>query len=389
MVERECTKKSKAFLSLKDVYENRERSVAGIKASGKKVIWTFGGNVPDEVIYAAGMVPVRGWGCPRPWPEADKYLELSFGDMWRSLFESIMNGERRGLMDGLVFSSNLTMLGKLYSYISTISAREPERGLPKTALIDYEVMDQSYIFFDRNCLNTQEFAGLMEQWSGIKITDEALHEAIATYNEYRQALRAFLDLRRGENCRVTGCEALTVIGATLVMEKTKCIPLLLKLVEDAETWPVVDGVRVFYTGSQQESTLVYSMIEAAGGNVVGEDHDWGDRVADHDIKDILIYPLDAITERCTYMLPNSERSRVKVRAKLIPELIRAAGAEAFLVYMNFNDEAYIWDYPTQKKVLDAEGISSYLVTKQTIPLKDAPGVQEGLNEFISSVRREG
>jgi len=387
-MERECTKESKAYRFFKDVYENREGSVAKLKASGKKVIWTFGGNVPEEVIYAAGMVPVRGWGCPRPWNEADKYLELSFGDVWRSLFDTIMNGERRDLMDGLVFTSNLTMLTKLYSYISTIRKREPERKLPPIALIDYEVMDQSYIFFDRNCRNTKEFAKEMEEWSGSEIADEALYRAIAIYNEYRQALRAFLDLRRGESCRVTGCEALTVIGATLVMEKTECIPLLRELLEDAKTWPVVDGVRIFYTGSQQENTAVYSMIEAAGGNVVGEDHDWGDRVADHDIKSILIYPLDAITERCTYMMPNSEKCRVKTRAKLIPELIQAAGAEAFLVYMNFNDEAFIWDYPTQKKILDAQGIPSYLITKQGIPVKNPEAVQAGLNDFVASIRRE-
>ena len=385
---RECTAGSKAFAALKAAYDDRAASVRKIKATGKKVIWTFSGNVPDEVIYAAGMIPIRGWGAPPPWKEADKWLELSFGPIWRSIFETVMNGEHRDLMDGVVFATNYTMLGKLYDYIGWIVDREPERNLPPLAMVDYEVMERDYLFYERNCKDTAKFAKQMEEWSGKTITDEDLFGAIAVYNEYRQALREFLELRKGENSRITGSEALTVVGATLVMDKAECIPLLRELTKDAAEWPVVEGVRVFYTGSQQENTELYDMIEAAGGNVVGEDHDWGDRVAAQDVKGILKYPLESITERYWYLMPNSEKSHIATRVKLVPEWIRASGAEAFLVYMNYNDESFFWDYPTQKKLLDAEGIASHLIAKQRIPLVNPEGLRDELNQFIASVRKE-
>jgi len=385
---RECAGNCEPYVTLKNAYDNRAASVKKIKDTGKKVVWTFSGNVPDEVIYAAGMIPIRAWGSPAPWEEADRYLELSFGPVWRALFDTVMNGKYRDLMDGLVFSTNFTMLEKMYNYLRWINDREPERNLPPIALIDYEVMERDYLFFDRNCKNTEEFAREMEAWSGTTITDEALRNAISLYNEYRQALRDFLALRKGEDSRITGSEALTVVGATLVMEKERCIPLLRALTQEAAKWPIVDGVRLFYTGSQQENTELYRMIEGCGGNVVGEDHDWGDRVADLDIKDTLKFPLDCITERYWYLMPNSEKSRVKLRAELVPEWIRTCGAEAFLVYMYYNDEAYFWDYPTQKKKLDTEKIPSHLIAKQRIPLVNSEELRDELGQFIASVRRE-
>ena len=389
MSNRECAAGSEAYLALKSAYDDRAAAVKQIKDTGKKVIWTFSGNVPDEVIYAAGMIPIRGWGAPAPWKEADKYLELSFGPVWRALFETVMSGTYRDLMDGIVFSTNYTMLGKLHDYMGWILAREPERNLPPITMIDYEVMERDYLFFDRNCKDTEQFAEKMEEWSGRKIGEEDLRAAIALYNEYRQALRAFLALRKGPEARVTGTEALTVIGATLVMEKERCIPLLRQLTKEAAGWPKVDGVRIFYTGSQQENTELYSLIEACGGNVVGEDHDWGDRVSAEDVKDTLRFPLDDITQRYWNLMPNSEKSHIKTRVKLVPEWIRDRGAEAFLVYMYYNDEAFFWDFPSQKRVLDPAGIPSHLIAKQRIPLNEPEKLADELKAFIASVRKEG
>ena len=88
-----------------------------------------------------------------------------------------------------MFSTNYTMLGKLHDYIGWILAREPERNLPPITMIDYEVMERDYLFFDRNCKDTAQFAEKMEAWSGRKITEDDLRASIALYNEYRQALQ--------------------------------------------------------------------------------------------------------------------------------------------------------------------------------------------------------
>ena len=75
------------------------------KNSGKKTVWTLGCDVPDEIIIAAGMLPVRLSGKYENQPNADKYLENSFGPDWRAMFEKIMCGESKGLYDFITFPS--------------------------------------------------------------------------------------------------------------------------------------------------------------------------------------------------------------------------------------------------------------------------------------------
>lgn len=383
-MEREIALESPAYAALRNVYCNREHTLQALKLSGKKVIWVFGATVPEEIIYAAGMIPVRGWGCDPPWKEADKYLEASFGPVWRASFDSVMNGERRDIMDGAAYASSAAMLEKLYSYEKRISAREPEKNIPPVALIPYDTFHEEEVMYPRNCRETRRFARTMEEWSGRPITDKSLLKAVRIYNAYRQALRAVIAFRSAPECRLTGCEALTIIGATLMMDKEIATKLLRDLAKDIADWPVVDAVPVFYTGSQQENHLVYGLIESLGGNVVGEDHDWGDRVSDLDVvPEGDLY--DAITYRYTHVMPNSEKNRVSTRVALVPKLIAGCGAKGWIVYMNYNDESFIWDYPSVRKALG--DFPTYVATKQRIPLRDEATLTAEIAQFIQEAGR--
>lgn len=382
-MEREIALNTPAYVAFRNVYKNRERTLQALKLSGKKIIWVFGATAPEEIIYAAGMIPVRGWGCEGPWPESDKYLEASFGPVWRASFDVVMNGERRAIMDGAVYSSSAEMLGKLYSYERKIAAREPDRDLPPVTNVPYDCFHEEEVMYPRNCKETRRFAKTMEAWSGKAITEKSLLNAVKVYNAYRQALREVIAFRTAPECRLTGCEALTIIGATLIMDKEIATKLLKDLAKEVASWPVVDAAPIFYTGSQQESHMVYALVEELGGNVVGEDHDWGNRVADLDVStEGDLY--DAITYRYMHVMPNSEKSKVATRVQLVPKLIADSGAKGWMIYMNYNDESFIWDYPSIKKALD--GCPIYVATKQNIPFRKKEELCESLSGFIKQIR---
>ena len=384
-MERDIALNSPAYIALRNAYVNREHTLQALKLKGKKIIWVFGATAPEEIIAAAGMIPVRAWGCAAPWTQSDKYLEASFGPVWRALFDAVMNGERRAIMDGLVFSSSAAMITKLGGYIGKISSRGPEKDLPPVYSLPYDSFHEEEVMFPRNCSETRRFAKKMEEWAGQPITEKNLAAAVKLYNGYRAALREVIKYRTAPDCRITGCEFLTVLGATLLMDKEIATMLLKDLVEDIKTWPVVDAAPVFYSGSQQENHMVYGLIEELGGNVVGEDHDWGNRVADLDVKaEGDLY--DAITYRYVHMMPNAEKSRVDVRVELVPGLIEKCGAKGWVIYMNYNDESFIWDYPSIKKALP-EGFPIYVAAKQRVPFKDEEKLREDLGSFIGGIRR--
>ena len=108
---------------------------------------------------------------------------------------------------------------------------------------------------------------------------------------------------------------------------------------------------------------------------MGEDHDMGDRMFDYPVRTD-IEPISALADRLINRMPSSEKGSIKDRVKFIGQRLEETEAELFLTYMNNNDEAYVWDYPSIKKqVLDPKGIASYTIEKQTWPLADPNGLK--------------
>ena len=371
----------RAFSRLKDAYDNRKAVLKSLKEGGKKVVCIAGYDVPDELILAAGMVPFRitgYYGGERV--SAEKYLEYSFGAIWKGLWETIAE-DYAGLMDYCVFSSSSDMFLKLYYYFRTLKRLEPQRVLPEMFYLDYELIDKKLKTQERNEKELRRFAAALEGWGGNKITEDALKEAIALCNEYRKALSDFVALRKKDNCRVLGSEALVVIGGSLFMDRKEAIEAVRAVTKEAENWPAAEGTRVYYAGSPQEITEVYEIAEEAGCNIVGEDHDMGDRMFDC-LVDQQLEPISALGERLLSRMPCSEKGSIKNRVKFIGEKLEETSADLFLTYMNNNDEAYVWDYPSIKKqILDVRGIASATVEKQTWPLTDKEGLKAQFAEM--------
>ena len=386
MSERKCALESKTYQALKEYYVDRDKAVKDWKMSGKKVVLTLGCDVPDEVIIAAGMLPVKVYGeFSNGQPEADKYLERSFGPVWRAMWEQIVNCKKSYLYDYIAISRSSDMLVRMYYYLRELKRFEPERPIPTIKFIDYEMITRSALAQQGNNKSTQNFISTVEGWIGRKITEAQLQEAIRICNENRDALAQFSALRYGADSRITGTEALTVIGASLFMEKQKSTELIKKLTEEAKNWPKVDAVRVFFTGSVQENLEVYELIEELGGNVVSEDSDWGDRHFNGKV-DPNLEAFKGITARYMYRMPSSERGFVADRCEAIVDCVKNTGAQAVLVYMNFNDESYLLDYPSQKVELDKLGIPSTDVTLQRVPIVNKEKLVEKIEALIKKAK---
>ena len=377
---------SEAFQRLKQAYDGRKQVLSGWKESGRGVVCIAGYDVPEEIILAAEMLPFRVtgyYGGARV--SAEKYLEYSFGAIWKGLWESIAE-DYAGLMDHLVFSSSSDMFLKLFYYFRTMQRLEPERPLPELKYLDFELVEHVFKTQERNERELHDLIETVEGWSGKKITTEALREAIALCNEYRAVLTEFNALRGRDDCRVTGSEALVVIGGSMFMEKHEAIDVVRAVTADAKTWEKAEGARIYYVGSPQETTEVYELAEANGLNIVGEDHDMGARMFDTQVRET-IEPVSALAERLLNRMPSSEKGSIAARVKAIGDKLEETGADAFLTYMNNNDEAYVWDYPSiRRAVLEPRGIPSYTVQKQTWPLTEPETLAAQFRELAAMVK---
>lgn len=382
---RDCALQSEAFAALKDVYDHRDREAAKWRAAGKKVIGELGCDVPDELIIAAGMLPVQIYADPqRPLTETDKYLEYAFDPAVRAQFEKIVDGTYYDQIDALAISNSTDVIIRVFLYLREIHRVEPEKKVPPVAFIDW-LFTRHRLHQVRDEFVIELFKQQVEEWAGRTISDEEIRAAAKICNENRQALREMAKLRRGQEVRISGSEALVIIGAGLFMDRAEHTKLVRQVTEDAAGWPVLSGPRVFYTGANQEDTVLYDKIEAAGMVVVGEDTDWGDRFYDRDFN--LDYPvIRGIVDRYFLREFSAKKSTPAQRTEALDREVDAAGAQGVIFYTNQYDEVATWDMPKQRKSLEARGIQHITFGRMLWPVTKNEDLDEKLSGFAAQLK---
>ena len=382
---RECALKSQAFQALKEVYDHREAAAAKWRAGGGKVIGKLGCDVPDELIIAAGMLPVQVYADPeKPLAETNKYLEYAFEPMVRAQFEKIVDGTYADQIDALAISNSTDVIIRVFLYLREIHRVEPEKPVPPVAFIDW-LFTRHRLHQVRDEFVIGLFKQQVEQWAGRSVSDGEIRAAGLLCNENRQALREMAKLRHGEEVRISGSEALVIIGAGLFMERAAHTALVRQVVEDAKSWPVLTGPRVYYTGANQEDTTLYDKIEAAGMVVVGEDTDWGDRSYDRDFNPE--YPvIRGIVDRYFLREFSAKKSTPQQRKEALDREVSAAGAQGVIFYTNQYDEVATWDMPKQRKSLDSRGIKHITFGQMLWPVEKNENLDEKLAGFANELK---
>ena len=382
---RSCALESRAFAALKNVYDHREEAAARWRAQGKKGVAELGCDVPDELVIAAGMLPVRVYADPeKPLDGTNKYLEYAFDPTVRAQFEKIVDGTYHSQADYLAISNSTDVIIRVFLYLRELKRVEPDKPVPPLAFIDW-LFTRHRLHQTRDEFVIGLFKRQLEEWAGREITDEQVRAAGRGCNENRRALREMARLRHGREVRISGSEALVIIGAGLFMEKDAHTALVRQVTEDAKNWPVLTGPRVFYTGANQEDTALYDKIEAAGMVVVGEDTDWGDRHYDRDYNPD--YPvIRGVVDRYLLREYSAKKATAAQRVAALDREVDAAGARGVIFYTNQYDEVATWDMPGQRRSLSARGISHITFGRMQWPVDKNEGLDEKLAGFAAEMK---
>lgn len=376
---------SKAFQALKDVYDNREKVLLEQKEKGTIIVGELGCDVPDELILAAGMFPVHIYADPqKPLLETDRYLEYAFDPVVRAQFEKIVDGTYGELIDYLAVSNSTDVIIRIYLYLREMHRQGMGKNLPPVEFIDW-MFTRNRMHQVRNEDTIKIFWEAVETWAGRKITEEEVKKAAEICNADREALREMAKLRRAEEVRINGSEALVIIGSAFFMDREEHTRLVKEVTEDAKSWPVIDGPRVYFTGSGQEDTGFYDMVEDSGCVIVGEDHDWGDRYYERDYNTAYA-PVRAIVDR--YMLRefSSKKAFVSQRVEALNREVEEAGAQAVIFATNIYEEAASWDYPSQRNSLEEKGIKTISFAQLQYPLGKNEGLKDKVSAFADSLK---
>jgi len=287
----------------------KTKEIMDLKRQGKMIFGWLCTYVPEEIIHAAGILPVRITGYSREMEleDGNAYLYVNNCSFSRSCLQMGLRGEY-DYLDGVVAGSTCDGARRLFDlwlhYIKTPFHHiltVPRKYTERAHGLYYEQVGM--------------FKQHLEQYLNIKITDAALLQSIEVYNESRDLLKKLYELRKLDKPLITGTETMEVLNASFRMPKELfnhyLRQLLAELAISGRACP--SRARLMVTGSVMNNPEFIQSIEELGGLVVTDElctstRYWSDPVVLDGWS-----PLEAISRRylsnfpCARMVPSDGR----------------------------------------------------------------------------------
>jgi len=287
----------------------KTEEILDLKQQGKKIFGWLCTYVPEEIIHAAGILPVRITGYPQEMEldDGNAYFYINNCSFSRSCFQMGLRGEY-DYLDGIVAGSTCDGARRLFdlwcyyiklsfSHILTVPRKYTERA--------------HHLYYSQ----VNGFKKHLEQYLSYEITDDMLLQSIKVYNESRELLKKLYELRHKEKPPISGAETMEVLNASFRMPKEIFNDYLRQLLVELNTSEIEhkSRARLMITGSVMNNPEFVHTIEEIGGLVVTDElctstRYWSDPVVLDGRP-----PLEAISRRylnnfpCARMVPSDER----------------------------------------------------------------------------------
>ncbi len=262
------------FSQFKKWYDERHQYARAWKEkTGGKVFGCFCSYVPEEILVAADILPVRVLGSHQPQDVTEQHLFGMFCPFCRDVLAQGLKG-RYDYLDGITIAQ------------SCIHLRQAYRSWE-------EHVNQSFSYYLPHPMHVQSpaavpylheelkaFKKAVEEFTGRELTDEDLDRGIRILNENRAAMHELYEYRKRPEPPVTGLEAMYVTVTSTWVDKEEHTAEIRKVLQQLEARRSLDrdtGVRLMFVGSENDDTEFIKMVESVGAMVVVDDHCTGTR----------------------------------------------------------------------------------------------------------------
>ncbi len=367
-------------------YRQRDLAAREWKKKGK-VVGYFCDSVPEELILAAGFFPIRLYGNPSGKTDVARQRLVPRHprreDFVHSMLNMLLTGEY-DYLDFLVIPHTRDSIHRLYQTLIMLRESNPEVKVPEFRFLDTV---HSNLRTSESYLHNQfvAFKNKLEEWSGKTVTDGSLSQTIAVTNENKRLLKEVARLRVAEPPRISGLDALQIIGSSMFMLKEEHNHLLREYLAHEEELPHIGGTRVFVSGSPLDNLQLYEVLESSNAVVVAEDNCWGNRYSDGPIDESL-HPLDAITDRYYNKSPCPRMYPLKWLAEYSLGSATEAKAEGVVCYAFENAAAEAWVAPDKIKAFQSKGIPVLSFKDQKYLIPDLQALGTAVRDFLGTAK---
>ena len=367
------------FSALDAVCASPKAQLRAAVDAGKKAVGVLPYFCPEELVYAAGMLPFGLWGAEMQANESKRYYPAFICSILHTTLELGLRGELNELSAVMIPIScdSLKGMGANWQY-----------GVKTVPVINVAYAENRKIAAGAEFTRSQfrKILGQLEEICGHAVSDGDIAAAIAVYNENRAALRAFCSAAAKHPEAVTPAKRSAAIKAGYFMDRAEHTKALRELTEALCALPEAkwDGLRIVTTGILADAPALLNILEDNRIAVVDDQvaHESGFFRTGTPVTDDPVFGMAqrlGEIEGCSVLFDPG-----KQRGKELVELAKSANADGILWVMTKFCDPEEYDYVPVKRMIDAAGIPllAVEVDQQMVNYEQARSAVEAFAEVL-------
>jgi len=267
----------KSLKLVKDRLKQRPEELRKAKEAGATIIGWCGYNVPEEILYALGFIPLRLaiGGDDRLVEIGSRYISTRNCVFTREIVGFIEQNTDEFLktVDAFVFDSTCIQMYRVAELVEFFFHKKVFiLGVPRH--FDW-AEGQEYF-----AKEAEDFTKKLSAFAGTKLDLQKLSEAVDLYNGIRETLKQIYEYQAGIGNVITWEEVSDLIHAGYYLDRKEYLGLIEQVLEELKTLQkkiIIDkddgDARIFLSGSviPPGDRKLIELVNAVGGRIVGDD----------------------------------------------------------------------------------------------------------------------
>lgn len=335
---------------------NPHGQLKAYKEKGMKCIGVMPYYAPEELVYAAGMMPMGMWGSNKKTiSRAKEYCATFYCTIAQLDLEMLLDGTC-DLLDGVITPTICDTLRPMSQNIRVAMSEK----LPCIFLAHPQFRRPAFGL--KFCHDQYTHVKTeLEKIRGSEIKDEEITDAIKVYNKSRKARREFVKLANAHCDVIDPIMRSAVLKASYFMRKDEYTEKLEALNAELRALPEAkwNGVKVVTSGIIVDNPALLKIFKDNNVAIAADDVAHESRMIRVDA-DETGDPMEALCKQFADqdydVLLYDEASEQNRRGEYVANLVKESGAQGLVLFMQQFCDPEEMEFPYLKKALDAAGI---------------------------------
>ncbi len=335
---------------------NPHGQLKAYKEKGMKCIGVMPYYAPEELVYAAGMMPMGMWGSNKKTiSRAKEYCATFYCTIAQLDLEMLLDGTC-DLLDGVITPTICDTLRPMSQNIRVAMSEKMPCIFLAHPQFRRPAFGLKFCHDQYTHVKTE-----LEKIRGSEIKDEEITDAIKVYNKSRKARREFVKLANAHCDVIDPIMRSAVLKASYFMRKDEYTEKLEALNAELRALPEAkwNGVKVVTSGIIVDNPTLLKIFKDNNVAIAADDVAHESRMIRVDA-DETGDPMEALCKQFADqdydVLLYDEASEQNRRGEYVANLVKESGAQGLVLFMQQFCDPEEMEFPYLKKALDAAGI---------------------------------